>query len=379
MLGIEINEQSKAPGILVMGIGGGGNNAVGRMIGTGVQGVTYAAVNTDLQVLNKSSAGILLQIGKKLTEGFGAGSDPTVGEAAAEESVGEINNIISGHKMVILTCGMGGGTGTGAIPVIARCCKEMGILVMAVITLPFSFEGSHRMTTALAGLEKLKENVDTYLVIPNDKLLTLGERTFYLEDAFLKADSVLGSTISGITNIIYNCGVLNLDFSDIKACIGGRGAGHFGLGRVNSKGSLMDAMKEAINSPLLDTDITGAEKVLFNVAGKINLMELNEALSYLREIVGDKVKMKWGTVTGNDMDSDEIVITLIATGLKENIKESCISKNKEFCRTLDNKKNEGMDAKIGRAVSIDRKENREVVIPPFLTEWMSRNRSECGN
>ncbi len=400
MLAIEICDRSTEPRILVMGIGGGGNNAVDRMITSGVSGVTYAAVNTDMQVLRHSHAEILLQIGQKMTGGFGAGADPGVGEAAAEESVDEIKKTVSEYKMVILTCGMGGGTGTGAIPVIARCCKELGVLVVAVVTLPFSFESGQRMTVALAGLEKLKEYVDTLLVIPNDKLLMLGEKTFYLEDAFLKADSVLLSTISGITNIIFNNGMINIDFNDLHTILAGKGMGHLGIGRADSRGSIMDAMKEAINSPLLDTDITGSESILVNTSGRINLPELREALAYLGEIAGSKVKIIWGTVTDTDSKEDEILITLIATGLKEkpagekpfpaSPKRAATTGFSPSQKTVTGSisasqntvavnnfpsQNTGAAAQTSRtnANAPSGGGEKEIIIPPFLTEWMNRN------
>ena len=251
MINIEVEKADNAPKILVVGIGGGGNNALDRMISAQLKGVCYAAVNTDAQVLNSCHAEILIQIGQKLTNGYGAGADPQVGEAAANESEEDIRAAVSEFDMVILTCGMGGGTGTGAIPVIAKICKDAGVLVMAVVTIPFTFESGHRMSVAKIGLEKLKEYVDTLLVIPNDKLLTISERTLYLEDAFVLADSVLKYAIEGITNIVYNRGIINIDFNDLKSTIANKGMGHLGIGTVSSDGSIMEAVKQAINSPLL--------------------------------------------------------------------------------------------------------------------------------
>lgn len=315
MINIEIDDMSYAPKILVMGIGGGGNNALDRMISSQLKGVCYAAVNTDAQVLNHCHAEILLQIGEKLTGGYGAGADPSVGEAAAIESEDDIKSVISGYNMVILTCGMGGGTGTGAIPVIAKCCRDAGVLVMAVVTMPFTFESGQRTTVAQAGVEKLKNYVDTLLVIPNDKLLTISERTLYLEDAFVMADSILKYTIEGITNIVYNQGTINIDFNDLKSTIANKGMGHLGIGTVASDGSILEAVKQAINSPLLETSIEGAENMLINTSGRINIIDLNEAISYVRDVVGSNVKIIWGTVTDKEQEDDKIVVTLIATGM----------------------------------------------------------------
>lgn len=307
-------DNTLTPNILVMGIGGGGNNAINRMINNNQFHVTYAAVNTDLQVLEDCLCDTKLQIGKKLTNGYGAGSDPMIGAASAEESEEEIAALINGANMVILTCGMGGGTGTGAIPIIAKQCKDAGILTIAVVTKPFSFEGIPKATIAETGIQNLRGVVDTLLIIPNDKLLSITDKPFYLEDAFLMADNVLKYTIDGITNIIYNKGMINLDFNDLKSILSNKGIGHLGIGTVNSDGSIMEAVKAAINSPLLDTTIVGASHVLLNSSGMINIIELNDAIHYIQEIVGKDVNILWGTVN-NTTNKDQIVVTLIATGL----------------------------------------------------------------
>lgn len=316
MIELTNSRTGNSPCIIVMGIGGGGNNALDRMIFNNEFRVKYVAVNTDIQVLDDCQAEQKVQIGSKLTGGYGAGSDPLIGAAAAEESKEEIAEIIQGANMVILTCGMGGGTGTGAIPVIAKQCKDAGILTVAVVTKPFHFEGLPRVTAAEAGIEKLQENVDTLLVIPNEKLLSLSDKPFFLEDAFLMADNVLKHSIEGITNIIFNKGIVNLDFNDLRTVLSNKGIGHLGIGLCKEDGSIMDALKAAINSPLLETSITGASYVLLNSSGRVNLIELNQAISYVQEIVGEQVHIMWGTVSPKEAGND-IVVTLIATGIQE--------------------------------------------------------------
>ena len=319
---IEITDERLAngPKIMVIGVGGGGNNALDRMIESNLHRVEYVAINTDIQVLNDCQAGMKVQIGKKLTKGYGAGADPDVGEAAAIETEDDIRNIIEGSDMCIVTCGMGGGTGTGAAPVIAKYCMDAGILTVGVVTTPFSFENTPRIVAAQNGIKKLKENVDTLLVIPNDKLLGLSDKPLLLEDAFSIADSVLKYTIEGITNIVHNKGIINLDFNDLRTTLTKKGIGHLGIGTVDVDCSVLEAVKQAINSPLLETSIEGAENLLINTSGKVNVLAINEAISYVREVAGNNVNIIWGTVTQPDYDQDKIVVTLIATGMKETTK-----------------------------------------------------------
>ncbi len=313
----------KMPNIFVVGIGGGGNNAVDRMIESGFENVSFISVNTDYDVLSDCKAEITLQIGAKTTGGFGAGTDPLVGEAAARESEDDIRSALSEANMVILTCGLGGGTGTGAIPVIAGICKDMGILTLAVVTLPFSFEGTPRAQVAQRGLDVLKSQVDTLLVIPNDKLLHVTDKQFLLDDAFLMADNVLKYTIEGITNIIFNRGVINLDFNDLNKLFRNKGLAHLGIGMVREGGSIIEAVKQAIESQLLETTIQGATTILLNTSGRINLNELNEAVSYVRDLAGQGTDIIWGTVTDKSKaDENNVVVTLIATGLPEDSHET---------------------------------------------------------
>ncbi len=315
---INVEPAVKTPNIYIVGIGGAGNNAVDRMIETGKKNVKYIAINTDLQVLSECKAETTLQIGAKLTGGNGAGADPVVGEAAAEESKNDIKELLSDADMVILTCGLGGGTGTGAIPVIAKLCKEADILTVAVVTLPFSFEGSSRVTTANTGLENLKANVDTLIVVPNDKLLEINDEDIELEDAFLFADNVLKYTIEGVTNIIFNKGIVNIDFNDIKTTLKDKGIGHLGIGIASDSKHLLDAVKEAIASPLLTTNINNASNILLNTSGRLKMREINEAIQYVKDLVGPHCQIIWGTVTDTEQtDEKKAVVTLIATGLKE--------------------------------------------------------------
>lgn len=324
MIEIKSERSLDGPKIVVIGVGGGGNNALDRMIDSNLHRVDYVAVNTDIQVLNDCKADKKIQIGKKLTKGYGAGANPEIGEAAALENEEEIKAIVEGADMCIVTCGMGGGTGTGATPVIAKCCMDAGILTVGVVTTPFSFENTPRITAAQNGVEKLKENVDTLLVIPNDKLIGLSDKPLLLEDAFEIADSVLKYTIDGITNIVHNKGIINLDFNDLRTTLTKKGIGHLGIGTVDVECSVLEAVKQAINSPMLDTSIEGAENLLINTSGKVNIMAVNEAISYVREVAGNKVNIIWGTVTKPDEDENKIVVTLIATGMNKTTKMSAV-------------------------------------------------------
>lgn len=322
---IEITDLKKmnVPRILIMGVGGAGNNAIDRMINGNPSGVDFAAVNTDAQVLSECLAEHKIQIGIKLTGGYGAGAEPAIGESAAAESEEEIKKLVEGYNMVIIASGMGGGTGTGAAPVIAKYCRELGILTLGVITMPFSFENGPRITVAKGGAEKMQSNVDTLLVIPNDKLIGLTDKPLQFDTAFEMADSVLKYTIDGITNIIYNKGLINLDFNDLRTTLINKGKGHLGIGTVSEGEPIIEAVKLAINSKLLDTSITGAQNLLINTCGKnMDINGLNEAISYIREIAGNEVNIIWGTVTGKDYNEDKTVVTIIATGMPENKKES---------------------------------------------------------
>ncbi len=319
MIEVSMNDNTQdLPKIYVVGVGGAGNNAVDHMIEAGNDDVLFLSVNTDLQVLRECKCERTLQIGAKLTGGYGAGADPTIGEAAAEESKDTIKESLSDAKMVVLTCGLGGGTGTGAIPVIAKLLKESGILTVAVVTMPFSFEGAARKLVATKGLESLKNNVDTIFVIPNDKLLELSNKDLELEDAFLMADDVLKNMIEGMTDIISYKGMINIDYNDLKTTLKDKGMGHLGKAVATESKPLIEAVKEAIASPLLTTNIKDATNVLINYSGRCKLRDVNEANGYIKDIASEHAQIIWGTVTNKEKSVDgECVVTIIATGLNE--------------------------------------------------------------
>ena len=314
LLEIKTNESEAAARIIVVGVGGGGNNAVNRMIDEQIAGVEFIAVNTDKQALQLCKAPTLMQIGEKLTKGLGAGAQPEVGEKAAEESSEEISAALKGADMVFVTCGMGGGTGTGAAPVIARIAKEQGALTVGVVTKPFRFESKTRMQNALNGIDKLKENVDTIIVIPNDKLLEVVDRRTTMPEALKKADEVLQQGIQGITDLINVPSLINLDFADIQTVMKDKGIAHIGIGSGRGDDKALEAVKEAVASPLLETTIQGASNVIVNVSGDITLMDASDAADYVQELAGESASIIFGAMY-DDTKSDECTITVIATGL----------------------------------------------------------------
>ena len=314
MLEIKTNESEAAARIIVVGVGGGGNNAVNRMIDEQIAGVEFIAVNTDKQALQLCKAPTLMQIGEKLTKGLGAGAQPEVGEKAAEESAEEISAALKGADMVFVTCGMGGGTGTGAAPVVARIAKEQGALTVAVVTKPFRFESRTRMANALAGIDKLKENVDTMIVIPNDKLLEVVDRRTTMPEALKKADEVLQQGIQGITDLINVPSLINLDFADIQTVMKDKGIAHIGIGEGRGDDKALEAVKQAVASPLLETTIQGASHVIINISGDITLMDASDAADYVQELAGENANIIFGAMY-DDTRSDEATIIVIATGL----------------------------------------------------------------
>ena len=314
MLEIKTNESEAAARIIVVGVGGGGNNAVNRMIDEQIAGVEFIAVNTDKQALQLCKAPTLMQIGEKLTKGLGAGAQPEVGEKAAEESAEEISAALKGADMVFVTCGMGGGTGTGAAPVVARIAKEQGALTVAVVTKPFRFESRTRMANALAGIDKLKENVDTMIVIPNDKLLEVVDRRTTMPEALKKADEVLQQGLQGITDLINVPSLINLDFADIQTVMKDKGIAHIGIGEGRGDDKALEAVKQAVASPLLETTIQGASHVIINISGDITLMDASDAADYVQELAGENANIIFGAMY-DDTRSDEATITVIATGL----------------------------------------------------------------
>lgn len=316
MLEIKTSESDSSAKIVVIGVGGGGNNAVNRMIEEGIMGVDFVCINTDKQHLLNCKAPVCLQIGEKLTKGLGAGASPEVGEAAAEENKDEISDIIRGADMVFVTCGMGGGTGTGAAPVVAKLAKDMGILTVGIVTKPFTFEARTRMNNAVMGIDKLKGNVDTLIVIPNDKLLEIVDRRTSMPDALRKADEVLQQGVQGITDLINVPGLINLDFADVQTVMKDKGVAHIGIGMGSGDEKCVDAVKQAISSPLLETTIEGASHVIVNISGDVALMEAHEAVSYIEELTGENCNIIFGAMIDENV-TDQVKITVIATGLDE--------------------------------------------------------------
>ena len=317
MLEIKTNESEAAAKIIVVGVGGGGNNAVNRMIDEQIAGVEFIAINTDKQALQLSKAPTLLQIGDKITKGLGAGAQPEVGQKAAEESIEEVKQLMEGADMVFVTCGMGGGTGTGAAPVIAGAAKEMGILTVGVVTKPFRFEAKTRMNNALAGIENLKKAVDTLIVIPNDKLLEIVDRRTTMPEALRKADEVLQQAVQGITDLINLPALINLDFADVQTVMTDKGIAHIGIGEARGDDKAMEAVQQAVSSPLLETTIKGATHVIINISGDISLMDANDAASYVQELTGEDANIIFGAMY-DDSVADYARITVIATGLTDN-------------------------------------------------------------
>ncbi len=316
MLEIRTNEADSAAKILVIGVGGAGNNAVNRMIEENILGVDFVCVNTDKQHLKNCKAPQCVQIGEKLTKGLGAGAQPEIGAKAAEESREELTEIIKGSDMVFVTCGMGGGTGTGAAPVVAQISKELGILTVGIVTKPFKFEGNARMNNALSGIEFLKQQVDTLIVIPNDKLLEIVDRRTTMPDALRKADEVLQQGVQGITDLINVPGLINLDFADVQTVMRDKGVAHIGIGVGRGDDKCVGAVNQAITSPLLETTIKGASHVIINISGDISLIEANEAASMVQELAGEKANIIFGAMY-DDTTTDQAVITVIATGLNK--------------------------------------------------------------
>ena len=304
--------------IKVIGVGGAGNNAVNRMVDSGIKGVEFITVNTDRQALLLSKAASKIQIGEKITRGLGAGANPDIGAQAAEESKSEIAEALRGADMVFVTAGMGGGTGTGAAPIIAATAKEMGILTIGVVTKPFTFEGKKRLSQAERGVESLKGKVDTLVVIPNDKLLQIIDRKTSIVEAFKMADDVLRQGVQGISDLIAIPGLVNLDFADVKTIMLNTGMAHMGIGRASGENRAEDAAKQAIQSPLLETSIEGARGVIINITGGANLglHEVNTAAELVQRSVDPEANIIFGAVIDESLDED-IVITVIATGFEK--------------------------------------------------------------
>ena len=317
MLHFEVNEQGTAQ-IKVIGVGGGGSNAVNRMIDAGLNGVNFMAINTDKQALAGSKAETKLQIGEKLTKGLGAGANPEIGQKAAEENIDDLTKFIAGSDMVFITAGMGGGTGTGAAPIIAKAAKDLGVLTVGVVTKPFTFEGKKRKDHAELGIKFLKKYVDSLVVVPNDRLLQIAEKNTSMLEAFSMADEVLKQGVQGISDLIAEAGLINLDFADVKTVMSDRGIAHMGVGRGRGEKRVQDAVKAAIESPLLETSINGAKAILLNIMGgyDLGMLEVNEAADQIEKAADKDAIVIFGASVKEDMH-DEIVITVIATGFED--------------------------------------------------------------
>lgn len=315
MFGLEMNQLAK---IKVVGIGGGGCNAVNRMIDSGLKGVDFIVANTDLQVLNDSLAPTKLQLGSDLTDGLGAGANPAIGKEAALESKEEIEEALKGADMVFVTCGMGGGTGTGASPIVAEIAQDLGALTVGIVTKPFSFEGKKRMEQAIAGLDELKKHVDTLIVIPNDRLRELIDKSTPMLEAFREVDNVLHRGVQSISDLIAITGLVNLDFADVKAVMKDRGNALIGIGVGSGENRAVEAAKQAVSSPLLETSINGATDAIINVTGgsSLTLFEVEEAAEVIRTAANTDINTIFGAVINENL-TDEVIVTVIATGFEE--------------------------------------------------------------
>ena len=354
--------------IKVIGVGGAGNNAVNRMIEAGIKGVDFIAVNTDRQALQTSKASTKIQIGEKITRGLGAGANPDVGAQSAEENKAEVAEVLRGADMVFVTAGMGGGTGTGAAPIVAAAAKEMGILTIGVVTKPFTFEGKKRLSQAERGIESLKGKVDTLVVIPNDKLLQIIDRKTSIIEAFKMADDILRQGVQGISDLIAIPGLVNLDFADVKTIMLNQGMAHMGVGKATGENRAEDAAKEAIQSPLLETSIEGAKGVIINITGgeDLGLHEVNTAAELVQRSVDPEANIIFGTVTDPNM-SDEIQITVIATGFEKNEPISSIGVDNIVSKTWEKKINS-----IPSSSDTGSSQN-DLDIPSFLRKNKNKN------
>ena len=358
MFGLEMDTVAK---IKVIGIGGGGNNAVNRMIESGVKGVDFIVANTDLQVLNCSKAETKIQIGEALTGGRGAGAKPEIGREAALESKKEIEDALKGSDMVFVTCGMGGGTGTGAAPVVANIAQEQGALTVGIVTKPFSFEGKKRMEAAEAGLEELKKNVDTLIVIPNDKLREIIDKSTPLLESFKEVDNVLRRGVQSISDLIAVAGLINLDFADVKTVMEKKGKALIGIGIGVGENRATVAAEQAISSPLLETSIDGATDAIINVTGgnNLTLFEVEEATEVIRKSAKTDINTIFGAVINENLN-DELIVTVIATGFENNNNSDEDDDYSDDEKVLNNRSEQS------RSFDYDSMENDDDIIPSFL-------------
>ena len=357
MLGLEMDQLAK---IKVIGVGGGGCNAVNRMIESGLKGVDFIVANTDLQVLNNSLAPLKLQLGVELTDGLGAGANPELGREAALEYKIELEDALEVADMVFVTCGMGGGTGTGAAPVIAEISQDLGALTVGIVTKPFSFEGKKRMEQAVAGLDELKQHVDTLIVIPNDRLREIIDKSTPMLDAFREVDNVLHRGVQSISDLIAVAGLVNLDFADVKAVMKDRGNALIGIGVGAGENRAVEAAKQAVSSPLLETSISGATDAIINVTGgsSLTLFEVEEAAEVIRSAANTDINTIFGAVINENL-SDEVIVTVIATGFEK--------PSEPLYHSFNSTKREEIEKESTKEEDID----SEFDIPPFL-----RNRQD---
>ena len=356
--GLEMDQMAK---IKVVGVGGGGGNAVNRMIETGVKGVEFIVANTDYQVLSKSKADVKIQLGKQLTDGLGAGGKPEVGRESAVESKKEIEEALKGADMIFITCGMGGGTGTGAASIVAEIAQGLGALTVAIVTKPFSFEGKRRMENAMQGLDELKKHVDTLIVIPNDRLREIIDKSTPLIEAFKEVDNVLRRGVQSISDLIAVVGLVNLDFADVKAVMEKSGNAIIGIGIGMGEERAIEAAKQAVSSPLLETSITGATDAIINITGGVNLtlFEAEQAAEVVRNAANNDINTIFGSVINENL-TDEVIVTVIATGFDKSKKQNVIYDQQASMNNQD------QTAKDITIMDDDDDGDSEYDFPPFL-------------
>jgi cell division protein FtsZ len=385
MLQFEVNEERNAQ-IRVIGVGGGGSNAVNRMIDAGLKGVTFIAINTDKQALSLSKAETKIQIGEKLTKGLGAGANPEIGQKAAEENIDDLSKFLTGSDMVFITAGMGGGTGTGAAPIIAKAAKDAGILTVGVVTKPFTFEGKKRRDHAELGIKFLKKYVDSLVVVPNDKLLQIAEKNTTMLEAFAMADEVLKQGVQGISDLIAEAGLINLDFADVRTVMNDRGIAHMGVGRGRGEKRVQEAVKDAIESPLLETSISGAKAILLNIMGgyDLGMLEVNEAADQIEKSADKDAIVIFGASVKEELQ-DEIIITVIATGFEDRGTDRISGGSRDIIRPGNGEEGKSEDHSTNPEESdedgagtaddneFEKKYTTDFAIPSFLNRTNKRN------
>ncbi len=385
MLQFEVNDERNAQ-IKVIGIGGGGSNAVNRMIDAELKGITFIAINTDKQALALSKAETKIQIGEKLTKGLGAGANPEVGQKAAEENIDDLGKFLDGSDMVFITAGMGGGTGTGAAPIIAKAAKDAGILTVGVVTKPFTFEGKKRRDHADLGIKFLKKYVDSLVVVPNDKLLQIAEKNTTMLEAFSMADEVLKQGVQGISDLIAEAGLINLDFADVRTVMNDRGIAHMGVGRGKGEDRVQQAVKDAIESPLLETSIGGAKAILLNIMGgyDLGMLEVNEAADQIEKAADKDAIVIFGASVKEDLQ-DEIIITVIATGFEDRGNDKPTVGGRDIIRpgsadsdtsredSPEAQESKGGEAGTAEEYSFEKQHSTDFPIPDFLSRDKNKN------